>query len=53
MDTITAGKTQDFLDKINKNFKELADATKNITYGVEAPNDSEGSDGDIYIQYEN
>lgn len=50
--TIQSGTTKQFLKDINSNFDELYNKVKNITSGTEEPNDSEGEDGDIYIQYD-
>ena len=50
--TITSGTTQKFLEDINANFAELYELAKKITFGTEEPNNANGEDGDIYIQYE-
>ena len=50
---ITGGKTSEFLKNINGNFEKIEKAIKNISYGTEIPDNSNGSNGDIYIQYEN
>jgi hypothetical protein len=49
--TIVAGTTKQFLQDINENFEELYGLAKNITFGNSEPNNEDGNDGDIYIQY--
>ena len=47
-----AGTTSEFITKINSNFGELYGLIKNISFGTSIPNNEEGKNGDIYIQYE-
>ena len=52
---ITTGTTKKFLQDINDNFNELYgfyDMRQKIIYGIDAPSNTIGNNGDVYIQYE-
>ena len=49
---ITTGTTKKFLEDINANFTEIYNSIPNISFGQDKPDNIEGEDGDIYIQYE-